>query len=502
MKTFPAYWYSLWFVIAIAGLGAILEPFAGYRVVGFIFLLGVLGVGTNAPLGPTLLSAAASALTWNFFFIPPKMTLSISAPEDVIMCVSYFVVATIIGYQTNRIQTQGRAIREREDRTNLLYDISQDIASSLQKADFLTKITGRVGSLLGGECGVILRDREGNLQTYRQTKYGLGINAKEQAVATWVFKSGKTAGWSTETLSDAPCLCIPLKTTGQTVGVLVYLPGTQHHLTEEQQNLLRLISKQLAIALERHFYEKSLQEAAKLEESEKLHQTLLNSISHEMRTPLTVILGTAAALSEKSSPKTEAMISNAASELTDAGERLNRVVENLLDMSRLNSGTLGLKSEWHDIHDLVGVTLKKIEKSLTNHKVTVDLPNDLPLIEMDFRFMEHALSNVLLNAATYCAPNTSIRIRGHIRSEFLQLSVEDDGPGIPRDDLTRIFEKFYRVPGTPSGGTGLGLSIVKSIVEAHDGKVFAENRESVCGTRFVIELPIKVAPEAPIGVEI
>lgn len=487
-----AYWNAFWFLFGLAFVCGYAERWIGYRAVGFIFLFGVLAAGLATTLGPTLFVAALSALTWNFFFIPPRLTFAISQPDDVIMVFAYFAVASITGYLTSRVKSHERVLREREDRANALYEISQDIAGSRGKTEFLTKIVDRAGRLLDGDCGVLLGGPDGKLQLAPKA-YAPLMSEKEAAVATWAFDSRKAAGWSTDTLAEAKSLYVPLKTPTGAVGLFVYKPRHGRKMSVEQENLLYSIVHQLSVSLERHFYESRVREAQRLEESERLHQTLLNSISHEMRTPLTTILGAATALEDPASAGKPEYVAILAGELHRAGDRLNRVVENLLDMSRLTSGVLGLKLEWHDVRDLVGVTLQRLGKNLELHKVEIVLPENLPLVRMDFRFMEHALSNLLLNAATYSPAGTPIRIVAEMSLKTLLLTVEDRGPGLPAADVEKIFEKFYRVPGSPAGGTGLGLSIVRSIVEAHKGTVTAGNRDGG-GSRFVIELPAAELP--------
>ncbi len=253
------------------------------------------------------------------------------------------------------------------------------------------------------------------------------------------------------------------------------------------------------MSLERHFFEKRLQENHRLKESEKLHQTLLNSISHEMRTPLTTILGWASSLEDEATIKDPQFVRSVATHLIDAGDRLNRVIENLLDMSRLNSGVLELKLEWHDVHDLIGVTLKKLGKNLANHSIRTLLPDYLLVVKMDFRFMEHAISNLILNAAIYSPCNTEILVSADFIDRKLNIIIDDRGPGIPEESRDRVFEKFYRVPGTPTGGTGLGLSIVKSIVEAHKGNISVGSNPDG-GARFTIMLPaVEEIPAVPEG---
>ena len=487
------YWNTFWFLSAIAFLSYLCNEYIGYRAVGFIFLLGVLIVGMLASLGPVLFAAIGGALAWNYFFIPPIMTFNIREPEDFILCLVFMVVALILGYLTHRIRFHERLIREREDRTNVLFEVLKDISNSRKKSEFLVKVTGRVGQTLKAVCGVFLADRDGKLQFDFTQPFSIPLDEKTQAVAMWSFSSHKPAGWSTDTLSDAKALFIPLKGLSETVGIFVFSPLSTRRLNLEQENLLYSIVRQLAISLERHFIDRRLQEANRLEESEKLHQTLLNSISHEMRTPLTAILGSASALEDVSLAKDPAYVKAVAQQLTEAGDRLNRVIENLLDMSRLNSGVLALKLEWHDVHDLIGVTLQKLSKTLAPHPVRTVIPETRPFVKIDFRLMEHAISNLVLNASAYSPREKTITISVEFFHGVLKIIVDDQGPGIPDDASDKIFNKFYRVPGTPAGGTGLGLSIVKSIVEAHHGTV-SVGSNSDHGASFTVALPVSEEP--------
>lgn len=491
-----AYWNTFVFLMGVGFISGMLEPIIGYRAVGFLFLLAVLVVGRMGTLGPVVLGATISALVWNFFFIPPKLTFAISTPEDFILCATFFVVAVITGTLTTRVRTHEMLLREREERTNVLYAVLKDISSSRGKAEFLSRVTTRMSHVFSGECGVLLKERDGKLTMAKDDSYQMPLAEKEFAVAQWSFENGKMAGWSTETLAQSGALFVPLKGNAEPVGVFIYKPKDRRKLSLEQQNLLLSVCGQLGLSIERHFVDNRLLETSRLQESEKLHQTLLNTISHEMRTPLTSILGSAYLLQADDSPNTEAFRKTIGAELTNSGERLNRVIENLLDMSRLNAGVMAIKKEWHDIHDLIGVTVKRLGAGLNDRKLTIDFPPVLPLVEMDFRLVEHALENVIFNAASYTPVGSEIRVSADVSQGFLSLIVEDSGAGIPVDSLDKIFDKFYRVPGTPAGGTGLGLSIVKSIAEFHHGGVRVENRREG-GARFVISLPLGVPPSMP-----
>ncbi len=492
------YWNAFLFLIAMSVLCGLLSSVIGYLAVGFIFLLGVLGVGLFATIGPTFFIAVLSAFIWDYFFIPPRFMFSIRESADLILILIYLTTAVVTGYLTNRIRSHERVLRDREDRTNALFEISQDIAGSRNKDEFLSKINARVGRLLDGDCAIIIASAEGKLMADEYKPYSPQphLTEKEQAVAAWAFSAGKMAGWSTETLSEAKALYVPLKAPDRNVGVLVYRPKSNRKLNLEQDNMLHSIATQLAISLERHFFEKRLREADRLKESEKIHQTLLNSISHEMRTPLTAIIGTATALEDENNSKNPQYVRELAHHLLDAGDRLNHVIENLLDMSRLDSGILALDRQWQDLHDLVSVTIKKLQKNLSGHKLEIQIPEALPLVLMDFRLMEHALANLLLNAAIYSAPGSVIRISAKIEGSRIFLSVDDSGPGIPEKLLSKVFDKFFRAPGTPPGGVGLGLSIVKGIAEIHNGDVQVHNRAEG-GATFSIELPLSESPTLP-----
>ncbi len=497
LKSGPlAYWNVLWFLFGVSFLSGLLESYIGYRTVGFLFMLAVMGVGLFASIGPVLFAAMLSALTWNYFFIPPRMTFVIRSADDVILCVSYFVVALITGLLTSRVRLHERMIREREERTQFLYEVMKEITGSQEKSEFLTKVVQRVGSLLNAECGVVLKTFEGKLYFNEQSPYSLYLNEKEKAVATWAFQNGKAAGWSTDTLSQSKALYLPLKGESEVVGVLVFHPESHRKMGLDQENLLYSVARQLGVSLERHFINKRLREAETLKESEKLHQTLLNSISHELRTPLTAILGSVSVLQDEKMSAHPENLKAVASSVQEAGDRLNQVIENLLDMSRLSSGVLSLNLEWHHWNDLIGVVLKKLSRQLEHHKVKVHIPDPSSLVRIDFRLMEHAIANLLLNASLYTPVQSEIRLSLQEQEDRFLLQIEDEGPGIPEASLTQIFDKFYRVPGSPPGGTGLGLSIVKSIIELHKGRIQVENRIPN-GARFQIELPVEKAPSMP-----
>lgn len=494
-RGFLPYWNTLILYFGIAFIGGMVEPMIGYRAVGFLFLLGVLAVGRLATLGPTVFAAFLSAITWNFFFTQPRLTFNIGSPEDFMMFLSNFVVALITGTMTNRMRVHERLIRDREERTNVLYEVLNDISVSREKDEFLDKVCLRMNGVLAGECGVVLAN-DGKLATALDKRHRVHLGEKEFAVAQWSFDNRKMAGWGTDTLAQARSLYIPLEASHEAVGVFVYTPDSHRKLSVEQENLLYSVCRQLAVAIERRMTERRVREAERLAASEKLHQTLLNSISHEMRTPLTTLMGAASAIADGRILDSEDRRRALVAEIQQASDRLNRVVENLLDMSRLNAGVMAVDLQWHDLNDVVGVALARLRPLLAGHNVEVAIPESLPLIKIDYRLFEHALTNILHNAALYTPPGSEIKLDASVINGRLWIAVEDTGPGIPAEHVGKVFDKFFRVPGVPAGGTGLGLSIAKGIVEVHGGEIFVE-RSSKGGSRFVIILPILEPPSPP-----
>jgi two-component system sensor histidine kinase KdpD len=278
--------------------------------------------------------------------------------------------------------------------------------------------------------------------------------------------------------------------------VLVFRLKAKAELHPEETEFLNTVARQLAIGIERDILNEQSRQARQLQESERLHQTILNSISHEIRTPLTTIMGAASALqSERISSNDETRL-ELTEELSGAAERLNLVVENLLDTSRLSSGMLSLKREWCDLKDLVSICLERLSRVLERHSIQINVPNKFPLLFVDFRLFEQVLSNLLRNAAIMSPAGSRIIIEATTPSDGVAISVADCGPGIPEESKEHIFERFYRIPGTSPGGVGLGLWLVKSIVELHGGRVLVTN-QPIGGARFSIHIPLEKQPELP-----
>ena len=323
----------------------------------------------------------------------------------------------------------------------------------------------------------------------------LTLSEKELGVADWAFRQRKSAGSFTDNLPGAEAFHLPLITDRKAFGVLaVKLPDK--NLTLAQRDLLETFARQAALILDRVELRTAAEQARLLAESEKFSRTLLNSISHELRTPLAASTSAASALAgaDAATPEQRRALMD---EILEANARLNRVVGNLLDVARLESGKVRPHLDWHDARDLVQTTLRELKRELTAHPVKLEMPPAPLLVRLDFSLVQHALGNLLLNAASHTPPGTPVEVRAHLADDCLLLTVADRGPGIPVEWLPRIFDKFFRAPNAPTGGSGLGLTIVKGFVEAHGGTVSANNRPGG-GAIFSLRLP---QPDKPPTVE-
>ncbi len=489
---FFSYYNTTWFMIIVAFSCRALLDFIGYRALGSVFLLAILTVASFTGGGPTLFAATFAAIVWNFFFIPPTWTFAIASPEDLMMVASFFVAALVGGLLTSRVRRQEMILEVRESETRLLYELVKNLSDSPDEMHASRVLSETITRQFKAGSTILLADENRKLEVNKLI--GRRLSENELAVAQWAFENGKSAGWSTQTLSAASCLCLPMKGNTGVVGVVAYIPQAgQKNLPIETENFLETIIAQTAIVLERLEF-RGAAEATKLyEASEKLHQTLLNSVSHELRSPITTLIGSATALSDEKTYENQSVRKSLTDEVISAAKRLDRVVENLLDVSRLEKGTLQLRQEWFELGDLLGRLRVELKDELRGKKVKL-LGETSVLVEGDFQLLDHAFAQLVLNAAKYGNPDTEIGIVVEMRDGKIHVKVRDEGPGIPAGLENHLFEKFFRAPGTPAGGIGLGLSIVRNIVELHGGKVAARNRFDIHGAEFEVELPYKVAP--------
>ena len=439
--------------------------------------------------GPSLLSAIAGVLAFDYFLVPPYLTFAVSDTQYVITFAALFVVSLVVSSLTARVREQAEAAILREKQTAALYDLSKDLTSAADLLQVANIIISQIGHAFGRDVAIFLPDNK-QLQIFASSP-NYQPDENELAVAAWAYEHDQPAGRGTDTLPAAPLRCHPLKTSNGMVGVLgVRSKDQTNFLSPEQRLTLAAFANQSALALERASLSEQAQQAELLRATESLQTALLNSISHDLRTPLVSITGALSSLDEDNGQINEsarrALIENA----RDEADRLNRLVGNLLNMTRIESGAIKLRLESEDIQDVIGTALEQLGSRISDRKIQVNVPAGFPLVPMDFTLIAQVLVNVLENATKYSPIDSMIEVTAELLDQKTRIKILDRGAGIPSEDLNRVFDKFYRVQRPENvSGTGLGLSISKGIVEAHHGNIYAGIREGG-GTVITIELPL------------
>lgn len=472
-------------------LGSVLRKYLAPTNLVMIYLLLVVVAALYLGRGPAILSAVLGMVVFDFFFVPPHLTLAVEDADYLLTFLGLLLVGLIISNLTSRVGEQIEAARRRERETTTLYALSRDLAAAADLETETNAVFNHAGDTFGRDVIILLPDSKEN-GTFRNfsSNLELVLDDQEMAVAAWVFQHGEQAGRGTETLSNARLRYLPLKTARKIVGVLgVQSSEDKRFLTPDQRRLFEAFASLTAMAIERVQLSEATNQVQILEATEKLQTALLNSISHDLRTPLVSITGTLTSLLDD-----QVRLDNAAQTVlleTAAEEagRLNRLVSNLLDMTRLEAGVVQIHREYRDLQDVIGAALQQIGDRLKDRPVKVEIPPNLPLIPLDFVLLVHVFLNLIDNAIKYSPAASEIEISVRIDDKEAQVDIADRGIGIPEEDLTHIFQKFYRVQ-RPSHitGTGLGLSISKGLVEAHGGRIWA-NRRSNGGAIITVALP-------------
>ena len=477
-------------VAAITLLGLLL-PTDTYLAVGLVYLLGVIVLSLRVGRGPVLAAGVLSALTWDFLFIPPRFTFYISKIEDVTLFGTYFAVALVTGHLTSRIRAQSLNERLREERATALFELTRALAEARTLDEAVFAALRQADELFEAKTTLLLADGSGGTMPHYAGSFAL--DEKERGVADWVFSNRRPAGRFTDTLPGSAAFYLPLVREDRAVGVLGLAPTKDRTLTLAQRDLLETFARQLALSVEREHLREAGEREKLLAESDKLHRVLLDSVSHELRTPLAVITGSLENLPEAGAEARTALITEART----AARRLNRLVGNLLDQTRLESGALKPRLDWCDARDLVNAAVEGVRDALANHPLEIVIPGDMPPLRADFALMEQVLANMLLNAARHTPTDTSIFLTAGLErgGQRVYFTVADNGPGFPLEMKERLFKKFERGDAAKAGGLGLGLSIVRGFVVAQGGDI-AVGENPGGGAVFTIYLPYS-APQTP-----
>lgn len=455
-----------------------------YHVVSFILLFVVSILSTFMGVGPVLLASTLSALAWNFYFIPPHHTFHIEKTEDILIFALFFIIALVNGVLTTRVRRQEKLAREREKRTNALFQLTKELSKASGIDEVLKVARKELKSHFNLKSVFLLQDGNNKLVLSDRFKREISLGSDEKYTAIWVFQHLKKAGAHTENFSDLDCSFFPLKGTRINPGVL--LVQQQETFPDDHGSYWDTFLTQISNALEREFLGELAQKVRFLDESDRLYKTLFNSISHEFRIPVATIMGASDSILNSSISENVRIALN--SEIFTASLRLNRLIENLLNITRLESGHISVRLDWYDINDLVNNVAYDLKDELNSFDLKVSIPEEMPLVKIDFGLMEHVLYNLLFNSTQYAPANSVIDIVINYAEGYLVLEIIDRGPGFPEAMLKNVFKKFFKVDGSITGGLGLGLSIVKGFVEAHNGSITVEN-SNVGGAAFKIKIP-------------
>jgi two-component system sensor histidine kinase KdpD len=499
------YFWSAATVAGAALASAYLRLHLSLPNLSLVFLLAVLTSAVVWGLRASIFAAILSVLVYDFFLVPPYHTFTISSPQDVLSLIVFLVVAIITSNLTGNIRDQAHAAQQREARTIALYDLSREIAGASGLHDVLEAVVHRVGHIMGARVVVLLPESD-SLMVQASYPPNTPFTEQERASATWAWQHNKEAGRGTEALAGDRWFYLPLRRPESPLGVMaLYIESPESTLAPDQRRLLEALADQAAVAIERARFAGDIEQARLLSERERLQAILLSSISHDLRTPLASILGSATSLLENEAAFDMATRADLLTTIREEAERLNRFVGNLLDTTRLESGALKLNRDWVALDDVIGSALQRLKATLGGRHINLDIEAGLPLLHIDFVLIEQVLINLLDNAAKYSPSDTPIRIGAHRTTDnrakdVVELTVEDRGSGLPVEDLDRVFDKFYRVihGDRQPAGTGLGLSICRGIVEEHNGTIYAQSPgSSGTGTTFIVHLPIEEAPTVP-----
>jgi two-component system, OmpR family, sensor histidine kinase KdpD len=485
---FQQYLLAACAVSAVALVLYPLRPTVGYQTVSLILLFTVILLPLRLGAGPVLLAALLSAVIWDFFFIPPQFTFAVGHLHDVMMLLLYFSVAAVTGVLTARIRSREKAVRNREQHASALFDLTKDLSLARAQDEVVTFALKNIRKHFEADVTVLLSQADGDIFTEPHPASTFAVDTKEFSVAAWVYWNERKAGRFTDTLPSAQATYYPLSGPRYPLGVVGVHRATGDQLTLDQESLLETFLRQISSALEREQLHDLTRKTLVVAESERLYKTLFDSLSHEFRTPVATILGGAEELqlepSLSSGPEAEVV-----KDIRDSAIRLNNLVQNLLDMTRLESGLLKVKRDWCDVADIVGTAVRKVDDLLQDILVKIEVPSAMPLIEADQGLIEQAIVHVLQNAAVHASGATEIIISAQTGQKECLISIADNGPGIAPEDMGKLFGKFYRGQGTRSGGTGLGLSIARGILEAHGGSISCSNRPEG-GAQFDLHLPL------------
>jgi two-component system sensor histidine kinase KdpD len=486
--------------IAVVGvctaIAVLMRPYATVVDAAMVYLLGIVLVASRTGKGPSLLTTFLSVAAYDFFFIPPFYTFTVLDVRYFLTFIVMFVVAFVISRLTLRIRNQANAARQRERRTAALYSLSRKLVHERGIENLSAIAIKHISEVFSSRVVVFVPGEWGKLTIPVTGPEIFALDQKELSVAQWTFDHRQRAGLGTDTLSGAKALYLPLIAASKTIGVIGVLPDATHDFFDQEQvQVLESFANQTAMAIERALLSQEAQQALLKAETETMRNTLLSSVSHDLRTPLAAITGAATTLLQKEVTFNVDEKQELVQTIYEEAEHLNQIIRNVLDMTRLEAGAITVKKEWQPLEEIVGAVLNRLAERIKDRPLKTRLPEDLPLVSFDPLLIEQVLMNLLDNALKYTPQGTPIELSASVKGREVVVEIEDRGPGIPDGEEERIFDKFVRGFAT-GGGIGLGLTICRAIVAAHGGRIWAENQPGG-GAIFRFTLPLGEQPPMP-----
>lgn len=485
---------ALGIVVATAVAWLMFPYFAAANLI-MMYLIAVIIIANRCGRGPSVLASVLSVATFDFFFVPPYFTFAVSDFQYLLTFAVMLVVALVISNLAVRIREQAEVARYRERRTGVLYAMSRDLATHRGTAMLVQVAVNHLREVFDGQVAIFIADAAKKVRLQRSEQLYFELDPKEAGVAQWVFDHNERAGLGTDTLPGASALYLPLMGSTGPIGVVAVRPkDTALLLDPEQLHLLESLVNQVALAIERTRLSEEAQQAHVRVETERMRNAILSSVSHDLRTPLATITGAASSLLDERSELNPRDRLELCRSIYREADRLDRLLKNLLDMMRIEAGAVHLNKEWHPLDEIVGAALLRLEERLRSYTVKTAFPPDLPMVQIDGVLLEQVVLNLLENAAKYAPPGSLIELSASAGDREVVVEIADRGQGIPVGEEVRIFDKFYRAKPAREGGVGLGLTICRGIIEAHGGRIWAENRS---GGGAVFRFAIPLSEEQP-----